>query len=114
MPPPADDGRLAETQSQFKSSLDMSEAELVELEDRLRQAGCTGSSPFESRSPFVPTNTSISWMTSSFPSYYPVMICSSNVPVTGSKFFHVDCHDDGVDEDIESPQGGITCRDTDE
>ena len=111
-PPPADDGRLAETQSQYKSSLDMSEAELVELEDRARQAGCTGSSPFESRSPFAPTNISISYTTTLLPFYSPVLIFSSNVPVTGSKYFHSDCHEEDVDEIQRSPRGGITCRDT--
>ena len=92
----------------------MSEAELIELEDRARQAGCTGTFPLENRSPFAPTNTSISYSTSSFPSYSPVMISSSNVPVTGSKYFHSDCHEDDVDEIQRSPRGGITCRDTTE
>ena len=39
---------------------------------------------------------------------------SSNVPVTGSKYFHADCHEDGVDEILDSPRGGITRRDTTE
>ena len=80
----------------------MSEAELIELEDRARQAGCTGSSPFESPSPFTPTDTSISYTASSFVSYYLVMISSSNVPVIGSKYFHSDCHEDGIDEIMKS------------
>ena len=67
------------------------------LEICVQQAGCTGSCPFVSRSPFAPTNTSISYTTTSFPSYYPVMISSSNVPA-GSKYVRVDCHEDGVDE----------------
>ena len=29
-------------------------------------------------------------------------------------YFHVDCHDAGIDKNIESPRGGITCRDTTE
>ena len=96
-PPLADDGRLAETQSLFKSPFDMIEAELIAMVDRARQAGCIGSSPFESRSPFAPTNTSISYATSSLLSYSPVMISSSNVPA-GFKYVHVGCHEDGVDE----------------
>ena len=92
----------------------MSEAELIELEDRARQGGCFVSFPFESRSPFAPTNTSISYTTTSFPSYSPVMISSSHVPVTGSKYFHSDCHEDDVDEIQRSPRRGIICRDTTE
>ena len=75
----------------------MSEAELIALEDRAQQAGCTGSSPFGSWLPFAPTNTSISYTTSLLPCYYPVMISSSNDPA-GSKYCHVGCHEDGVDE----------------
>ena len=37
------------------------------------------------------------------------MICSSNAPVTGSKLFHVDCHDDSVVEIIE-PLGQTACN----
>ena len=42
------------------------------------------------------------------------MISSSDVPVTGSKYFHSECHEDDVDEIQRSPRGGITCRDTTE
>ena len=43
----------------------MSEAELVALEDRVRQEGRTGSSSGTSRSPLAPANTSISYTASS-------------------------------------------------
>ena len=64
-PPPADDGRRAETQSFHKSSLDMSEVALVALEDRVRQGGRTGSSPCTSCSPFAHADAYISYTTSS-------------------------------------------------
>ena len=64
-PPPADDGRRAEIQSYHKSSLDMSEVELVALEDRVRTVGRTGSSPCTTCSPFAPANAYISYTASS-------------------------------------------------
>ena len=45
-PPPADDGRRAETQSYPKSSFSMSESELAILKDRVRQVGGTSHKQF--------------------------------------------------------------------
>ena len=48
-PPSTDEPGRGETQ---KSILDMSESEIIELEDRARQKGGTGESPFAHRFPF--------------------------------------------------------------
>ena len=109
VPPSTDEPGESETLSFPTTVLDMTEADIVALEERVRKVGGTNESPFAKRSPFESAISSLSPYTSFT---FQSISSAPHIPhITGSKYFN-GCGQEEVAEKIDESPRGITCRDT--